>query len=176
MNVREPKRGEGALLMKLMVELDADSKFMMLEPGERQTSAQEQELAIEEFLTSTSKVMFVAENEGDLVGFVAGYGYRPNRKKHVMNCVLGVLSSASGKGLGTRLMKRLEDWARRHRLSRMELTVMAHNTRAQKLYSRCGFEVEGIKRHSICVDGKPVDERLMAKLLTAEALDSPESL
>jgi RimJ/RimL family protein N-acetyltransferase len=159
--------------MKLMVELDADSKFMMLEPGERQTSAQEQDLAIEEFLSSASKVMFVAEDEGALVGFVAGYGYRPNRKKHVMNCVLGVLSRASGKGLGTRLMKRLEDWACGHRFARMELTVMAHNERAQRLYSRCGFEVEGIKRHSICVDGKPVDERLMAKLLTAEALDAP---
>ena len=168
MNVRKPRRGDGPLLVNLLVGLDADSKFMMFEPGERQTSVEEQELAIDELSTSSSKVMFVAEDGDDLVGFVVGYGFRPRRKKHVMNCVIGVLSRASGRGLGARLMNRLERWACEHGFSRMELTVMRHNERAQKLYTRCGFEVEGAKKNSIVVDGVPVDELVMAKLLTTE--------
>ena len=45
---------------------------------------------------------------------------------------------------------------------------MRHNERAQKLYIRCGFEIEGAKRHSIAIDGVPVDELVMAKLLTTD--------
>ena len=65
-------------------------------------------------------------------------------------------------------MNRLEQWARAHGFSRMELTVMRHNERAQKLYTRSGFEVEGAKKNSIVVDGVPVDELVMAKLLKTE--------
>ena len=112
--------------------------------------------------------MFVAQDDDDFAGFSAGYGFRPRRKKHVMNCVIGVLSRASSRGLGTQLMNRLEQWARDHGFSRMELTVMRHNERAQRLSIRCGFEVEGAKKHSIAVDGVPVDELVMAKLLTSD--------
>ncbi|MVB59628.1 N-acetyltransferase, partial [Vibrio cholerae] len=31
----------------------------------------------------------------------------------------------------------------------------------------CGFEVEGLKRHSLVVDGEYVNELYMSKLLTA---------
>ncbi|WP_235869831.1 GNAT family N-acetyltransferase [Veronia nyctiphanis] len=36
---------------------------------------------------------------------------------------------------------------------------------SEKVYEACGFEVEGIKRHSMVVDGQAVDEYMMAKLL-----------
>jgi RimJ/RimL family protein N-acetyltransferase len=41
---------------------------------------------------------------------------------------------------------------------------MAHNERALALYRRCGFEVEGTRRHSLLVDGRYVDELLLANL------------
>uniref|UniRef100_UPI0020CE6181 GNAT family N-acetyltransferase n=1 Tax=Vibrio cholerae TaxID=666 RepID=UPI0020CE6181 len=49
-------------------------------------------------------------------------------------------------------------WAISHGYSRLELTVMQHNERAKRLYESCGFEVEGLKRHSLVVDGEYVND------------------
>ena len=61
-------------------------------------------------------------------------------------------------------MTRLEAWADEHEITRLELTVMAHNERAQRLYLSRGFEIEGTKRNSMRVDGAYVDELYMAKV------------
>jgi RimJ/RimL family protein N-acetyltransferase len=47
------------------------------------------------------------------------------------------------------------------------MTVMAHNHRAIDVYKRAGFVVEGVKRGAILVDGEPVDEWMMAKVVPA---------
>jgi RimJ/RimL family protein N-acetyltransferase len=75
-----------------------------------------------------------------------------------------VREASSGRGLGTSLLAELSVWAERTGLHRLELTVMAHNERALALYRRCGFEVEGTRRHSLLVDGRYVDELLLANL------------
>ncbi len=68
-------------------------------------------------------------------------------------------------GIGTALFKEIEKWARLHDVWRLELTVMAHNTRAKALYKKVGFEQEGLKKASLIINGKCVDEYCMAKLL-----------
>lgn len=164
MNIRQPQKGEGAALLELMIALDHETSFMMLEPGERQTSVSEQEGIIESFCNSDSKVMFIAEDPEGLTGFVVGVGQAARRKRHSMYCVIGVRQRATGRGLGALLMTRLEAWADEHEFTRLELTVMAHNERAQRLYLSRGFEIEGTKRNSMRVDGAYVDELYMAKV------------
>ncbi|MBL4591854.1 MAG: hypothetical protein JKY96_07835 [Phycisphaerales bacterium] len=45
----------------------------------------------------------------------------------------------------------------------MELTVMNGNDHAQRMYAKAGFEVQGVKRRSICqADGSFNDEIMMA--------------
>lgn len=99
------------------------------------------------------------------MGYVeaTGGGYRRNR--HCAQVVIGVRASASGRGIGTALLDELDRWAVRRGVRRLALTVMAHNERAISLYRRCGFELEGMRRASVGVDGAYLDELLMAKLL-----------
>ncbi len=84
-----------------------------------------------------------------------------------MSLVIGVLQAFTGQGFGKELVNKLEVWAMSHGYSRLDLTVMQHNERAKRLYESCGFEVEGLKRYSLVVDGEYVDELYMSKLLTA---------
>jgi len=46
-----------------------------------------------------------------------------------------------------------------------ELTVMAHNSRAIRLYKRMGFSVEGRRAECLFVDGQFIDELTMAAIL-----------
>jgi ribosomal protein S18 acetylase RimI-like enzyme len=87
--------------------------------------------------------------------------------------VIGVREDAAGRGLGRRLLDHLEQWAREAGITRLELTVMDHNTRALRLYQRQGYEVEGRRRNSLRVGGRYVDELAMAKLLDARVRGEP---
>jgi RimJ/RimL family protein N-acetyltransferase len=63
------------------------------------------------------------------------------------------------------MLSKLEQWAEGIGIRRLELTVMTHNERAVGLYKKIGFEVEGLRKDSLYVDGRYVDEYSMAKLL-----------
>ncbi|WP_070964111.1 GNAT family N-acetyltransferase [Vibrio sonorensis] len=162
----EPARLSDAQgVLDLKYQLDAESKFMMLEKGERTTSLEEQKAILKSFESSSSEVMLLAKSESEVVGFVVGIGNQYQRNKHTLNCIIGVLKAASGNGLGKRLMTSLENWAEQNHFTRLELTVMCHNERAIGLYQSQGFVIEGTRKHSLVVDGDYIDEYSMAKLI-----------
>ncbi|WP_045608836.1 GNAT family N-acetyltransferase [Vibrio vulnificus] len=165
MQIREVRESDAQSLLDLMYQLDRESKFMMLEEGERTTTLEQQAKILESFSESASKAMFVISGENEVYGFAAGIGNTANRNRHSMYCVMGIKQSASGNGYGKQLLEHLETWAAGQEFTRLELTVMCHNDRAFNLYRKYGFEVEGTKRNSLKVDGHYVDEFYMSKLL-----------
>jgi len=85
---------------------------------------------------------------------------------------LGVHPSAEGRGVGRALMEALIALARERGGRRMTLRVFAPNERAQRLYRRLGFEVEGIQRGEFMVgDQEYVDDIFMA--LDLDAVSRP---
>ncbi len=166
MQIRKAKIDDAQELLSMFALLDSETKFMLYEPGERKTTLTEQENIISNFSNDPSKVMFLAIDE-QIAGFVVGIGNALTRNKHSFYCVIGVLQQFTGQGVGKQLMNKLESWAIESGIHRLELTVMEHNERAIKLYKALGFEVEGIKRDSLKVDGEFVNEIYMSKLLSS---------
>ncbi len=80
--------------------------------------------------------------------------------------VLGValLPALRGQGIGTRLITRTLEAARAYGLTRVELTVRENNRRAMALYRRFGFEIEGLKRNALKIDGRYENVVLMGLL------------
>jgi RimJ/RimL family protein N-acetyltransferase len=69
-------------------------------------------------------------------------------------------------GLGAALMSEGIALARARRMHRIELTVIADNHRAIRLYEKVGFQREGLKRENyLAEDGKYHDEVVMGILL-----------
>ncbi|WP_410986029.1 GNAT family N-acetyltransferase [Bacillus paranthracis] len=164
--IREIKVEDAASFLQLSKQLDEETKFMLYEPGERKFTAEQQEQMIQRFVENKYATILVAVEEERIVGFILVNGNHIQRKRHVASIVIGILQEYSGRGIGTRLFKEVEKWARLHDVWRLELiTVMAHNTRAQALYKKAGFEKEGVKRAALIIDGENIDEYEMAKLL-----------
>lgn len=147
----------------LLEQLDRESQFMLFEPGERPVSEEQQRQLIGKM--QEHQVVFVAEQDSKLIGFVGSTAGTTRRAHRTANLVVGVLRDAQGRGVGSALLHRLEDWAREKRLHRLELTVMTQNEHALRLYRRHGFVLEGKRRQALFVDGEFVDEHYMAKLL-----------
>ncbi len=163
--IREIKIEDAAPFLQLSKQLDEETKFMLYEPGERKFTVKQQEQMIHRFIENKYATILVAVEEERIVGFILLNGNHIQRKRHVVSIVIGILQEYSGRGIGKRLFKEAEKWARLHDVWRLELTVMARNTRAQALYKKVGFEKEGVKRAALIIDGENIDEYEMAKLL-----------
>ncbi|WP_161602682.1 GNAT family N-acetyltransferase [Thermomonospora catenispora] len=143
-------------LEELRTTLDEESTFMLMEPGERAVPDSER--------PRLSYRVVAAEGER-LVGFVSVSVMPYARVRHRGHVVMGVRASHTGRGVGRALLERAIAEARSRGLSRLELTVMTHNRRALALYTRCGFQVEGLRRASMIIGGDRVDEYYMGLLL-----------
>ena len=163
--IREIREGDAQNFLQLCRRLDEETQFMLLEPGERRITVEEQRQRIVALLAHKHQTILVAENESQLVGYLAAIGSDYRRNRHSVYLGTGIRQAFTGQGIGTQLFMALEQWARERDLHRLELTVMVHNERAIGLYKKMGFEIEGVKRHSLVVKGAYVDEYYMAKLL-----------
>jgi len=160
--------GDAAGLLALKQDLDRETSFMLLEPGERRENRGDVAADLARVANQVNAVVMVAETAGQLVGYAEARGGRFRRSRITAYVVIGVLAAASGRGVGAGLLRELELWAPAHGIHRLELTVMAHNQRAFELYQRMGYTVEGRRRECLIEDGRFTDELYMAKLLNTE--------
>jgi RimJ/RimL family protein N-acetyltransferase len=165
MNIRAIRESDSEQFILLGKLLDEETQFMMLEPGERILTVEEQTQKIKSVLSQDNQIIFVVEHENQLVGFLEAFGGNYHRNRHCAYIVTGIRQGFVGQGIGKQLFEALENWAIDHKLHRLELTVMTHNERAIRLYQKIGYKTEGLKQDSLWVNGKYEDEYYMAKLL-----------
>lgn len=165
MFIREIKPDDAERLAKLIKLVERESQYMLFESGERNTGPEQQRKRIEVMKQEDNSTIFVAEENDELVGYLFAMGGNAKRNKHSVYLVIGILSEYRGLGLGTKLFKQLQEWATKHSIHRLELTVVNRNEAGLKLYKKMGFDIEGTKRDSLYIDGEFVDEYYMSKLL-----------
>jgi RimJ/RimL family protein N-acetyltransferase len=164
-HIREAALTDAEYLVIFFEKLDSETHYMLFEPGERNKSIEEQEQLLKDIVGSDSKVLFVVESNGDVVGFAAATGGLANRNRHSAFIAIGVLQAYWRRGIGRQLLQFIESWAKEHDINRLDLNVSPHNHRAIDLYEKFGFARAGIKRNSLLVDGQYISEVYMDKLI-----------
>jgi ribosomal protein S18 acetylase RimI-like enzyme len=100
------------------------------------------------------QIQFVAVSaDGEVVGWCDVIPMSRPVQAHRGVFGIGVLPQFRGQGIGTKLTKKALAAARAFGLHRVELTVREHNTGAIELYKKEGFEIEGVQRYAVLVDG-----------------------
>ena len=163
MKYRSLSLNEAEMFWEMMNQLDYETKYMLYEPGERKKDLSIVESRIQNSL-SGKDFLLVAETDNKLVGYISAQRGRLKRTAHSAYIVVGILAEYRGKGIGTAFFERLNIWAEENNITRLELTVICENEVAKHLYENNGFEIEGIKRNSVFVDGNYKDEFYMAKI------------
>lgn len=164
--IRKPKIEEVEKFFDMLLLLDSETKFMMYEVGERkktETSIKNIENMIK-LAENDEDFFLVAEVDGEFVGFITANRGRKNRIKHSAYIVIGIRENYRNIGIGTEFFEKLDQWAKKENLKRLELTVLSENEIACNLYRKNGFEIEGIKKYSMNIDGVLKDEYYMSKI------------
>jgi RimJ/RimL family protein N-acetyltransferase len=165
MLIRKIRLSDSRHFLELCNTLDKETRFMMLEPGERKTTIEEVEQRIKKLQADDHSLILVCEKDGILIGHLTAIRDYYRRTQHCIYIVVGIQQEFKGQGIGTNLFIELENWALLMNIHRLELTVMTHNDAGVNLYKKMGFEIEGLKKHSLLVDGHYIDEYYMAELL-----------
>ncbi len=104
--------------------------------------------------------------EDELVGSCSMHpGNKASKTEHCIEFGLCIDKEHWGRGLGDAAMKHMLGVARWMNLRRVELHVEKRNTRAQALYEKHGFKLEGVKKKAIKTNNRYYDLHLMARLL-----------
>ncbi|QHJ71232.1 GNAT family N-acetyltransferase [Planococcus halotolerans] len=164
MIIRNAERADAERLVNLIADAEK-SGFMMFEPGERQISPEQLSKRIEAMEQDDKSAILLADDDGELKGYLFIIGNSPQRRSHSVYLAIGIGESSRGQGVGTTLFEQLDTWAIEKGIRRLELTVMIHNRAGVALYQKAGFKIEGIKKNSLKVNGEYIDEYYMAKLL-----------
>ncbi|WP_106495049.1 GNAT family N-acetyltransferase [Lentibacillus sp. Marseille-P4043] len=163
--IREVKEHDAEALLQLIKQVDSESAYMLHDPNERTTTVESLRKMITTFAKEHNSIILVAEEDGQLAGYFLAVGGKVNRTRHSAYLVIGILREHRGTGIGTAFFTKAEKWAWEHGLHRLELTAVIENEAAVGLYKKAGFVIEGVKKHSLCIEGTFKDEYYMAKLL-----------
>ena len=137
------------MLIRLAANGDASAVWAVMEPIIRagETYSLPREMSKEGALAywlSAEREVFVAEDNGEIVGT---YGLQANQKgggAHVANCGYMTAVSATGRGVARAMCAHSLDQARERGFRAMQFNfVISTNQRAVRLWQSFGFEIVG---------------------------------
>jgi ribosomal protein S18 acetylase RimI-like enzyme len=114
--------------------------------------------------------VIVAVADGAVAGYVRiGAPTSVPSNRHVVAITgLAVDPARRGEGIGRALVDAAARAAAARGARRLTLRVLGPNAPARALYERAGFVVEGVLREEFHLDGRYVDDVLMARDLTSD--------
>lgn len=160
--IRDARPQDAVASIALRKALFGETDFLLYAPDEYVTTPEELSAQFERVATSGHSRSLLADFDGTPVGLLGAIGSSVPRLRHAAQVYIGVLRSHWGRGAGSALLAEALAWAPRVGISRLELFVMKDNARAIALYERLGFRVEGARQRAYIINGRPVDDLLMA--------------
>jgi len=113
-------------------------------------------------------IAIVALHGDRIVGQASIYKIPPPRRKGVGNLGIYIHQDFQKVGLGTVMVSELLEIARKEKLHKIELGVIAENIRAFRLYEKFGFKVEGVLRDAYLGDDERYHDEIMMGLILKE--------
>jgi RimJ/RimL family protein N-acetyltransferase len=126
--------------------------------------------------STTKYLKRILENEGsfvllcfdgeEIIGSIDLIRKSRIEEQHVALIGMCVLNHYRRKGIGTRLLEKLEEVCREEKkIRKIEFDVFSNNEIAMSLYKKLNYEIEGIRKKSIVKNGKEIDIINMGKYI-----------
>ncbi len=163
--IRPLRRTDATQFNLFMKTVAAESSHTLRYPGQPEANADEIGARWESAADTGERLYLGALDGNALKGYLMCFRAFPDHPwmKHVGYFILMTLKEYWGTGLGRELLRGLDAHAVRTGLTKIEAGVRTDNPRALDLYLKCGFHIEGLRRHAALIDGAYRDEYYIAK-------------
>jgi len=157
--VRMLKLEDNEKLVEMYAFLSSEALRWAMPPYTRET--------IERWLGNLQNLIAMVALDGDrIVGHAQITKFVRPRRMGTADLLIYLHQDFHSVGLGTAMLTRLLELAKRDGLHRLNVDVMAENKAAVRLYEKLGFKVEGVKREAyLGEDGRYHDELIMGLIL-----------
>ena len=162
--VREARLEDAERLHEFYKKVTSETHYLITLPDEIRDVPSERYL-IRIYSSQKNRLYLVGLVRSEIVAILKFAGMRRKLLEHSGEMSIAVLRDFWGLGIGSILMEELIKWSEDVGIERIELNVLEDNTRAIRLYEKFGFEVEGIKRKAVKINGDYMNLVMMAKLL-----------
>ncbi len=86
-------------------------------------------------------LLLLAVDAGKPVGWCRLFPKSRGQPDHMVDLGIGLLPGYQSCGIGTRMVRQAQTWARGHHGLQITLTVHRDNLRALRLFEKCGFQM-----------------------------------
>ncbi|WP_010288830.1 GNAT family N-acetyltransferase [Kurthia massiliensis] len=167
MNIRLATVGDAPEMLALHRDILQKPYYFVTRLNEFDRTLEEQIAWIEEKQTNEREVVFVAEEDDKVVGWLYFQSSQRVLLQHVGTIGMMVDEKYRHQGIGIALLKYLLKWARKNPLiEKVSLSVFSINEPAIALYKKAGFLEEGRKVKEFKIDDDQyIDDILMYKFV-----------
>lgn len=151
------------LFSKLRRDIEKEAEHVLVKKDERRESALH--IIVKLMVSQRRTVTFLAFDDNFVVGYVSIVFPKFKKLKGNAYLTIAIREAYRGRGVGSALMQKAEEYAKEKGVRRMELEVFGKNERAFDLYKKRSYEVEGTKKEAIEDSGEFDDIIIMAKKL-----------
>lgn len=163
--IREITVNDASQWCELLIQIDEESDNLLFEKGERDKNITKCVDFIQKTSSSKKAKIIIAENlDGKLIGYICGQVPPYNKKSHVMELSTGVIKGYQ-HGLGFSLFRELMKIVIDSGITRLECQVIETNKICINALKKVGFQLEGIKKASIKINNKLINECILGKQL-----------
>ncbi|MDR2098558.1 MAG: GNAT family N-acetyltransferase [Rickettsiales bacterium] len=164
---RKPVESDFPAFLKFIEKIGAETAFTNQYP-EQQPKDREKTLAR---WSNPASFLLCAFDGGAMIAQTCFNVSKPDHPwlKYTAGFGISIVKKYWNRGIGTILLKEIDREAARRGLHRIEGHVRSTNIRGISLYLKCGYAIEGHSREVAFIDGRWVDEYIIAKILAAKA-------
>ena len=160
--LRTVLKEDAPTLLSYLKQFYSESKYLIKEPEEVQSTLEDEYTWIDEHLNSHNSLLIMSEVDDRYVGDASFEGTTLTRQKHRVSLGIFILKEYTNMGIGTLLMQTLIEEAKKIDIEQIELICINDNSIAMHVYEKLGFKVCGtLPRYNKYKDGTYVDASYM---------------
>lgn len=152
--LRNAKESDAQEIIEFYNIVGGETTYLSFVAGEYKVSVEQEKNTINYANESNNNTMIVGTIDDKIIALGTITSNQKKKGKHVGILGIVIKEEYCNLGLGKIMMDELINWCKSNGVtSKISLVVRKDNIRGMELYKKCGFEVEGILRKEVCIDG-----------------------